>query len=90
MTTMIQPEQEARAVLMARLTRLDLEAIDQAEQLAEKLKSLNPSQVRGLANALGVGPDRRTFQARRAELARFLAWRAHRANDDEAAWTKQV
>lgn len=90
MGTSISPEQEARAVLMARLTGLRKEAILKAEDLTEALSDLSASQVRGLVNALGIGPGRRTAGARRGELARFLAWRAHRSAGEGASWVNQV
>lgn len=84
----ITPEHEARAAFMAQAVQLYREIVIRAERLAQELKEVPSSQVRGLTNALGSGPERRTLDARRSSLASFLAWRAHR--DNEAAWVDAV
>lgn len=82
------PGQKARAAFMGQAERLSRQILLRAESVAENLSAASPSHVRGLINAFGSGPGRRTPAARRASLATFLAWRAHR--DAEAAWVEAV
>jgi hypothetical protein len=82
----ITPERKARALLSLQLAELRRDAVIRAEKLAEIGCKVSPTQINGLANALGVGPQRRTPDRRRQELARYLAWRAYRASEKKGAW----
>ncbi len=86
-TSAIQPAQWARAQLAAAGLTLNHEATQAAQALAAAGVGINPSQLRGLVNALGAGPNRRQPAERRRELARYLAWRASRAKS-HAGWDR--
>jgi hypothetical protein len=47
---------------------------------------LSATSVQGLVNALGAGPGRRRPGERLDSLKRYLAWRRHRAGEDDP-WT---
>lgn len=74
----LTPAQVARIRLAPHFANLQVEFQARAGQLAAELGALNPSQLRGLANALSGGDQRSPTQQRRS-LAEFLAWRALRA-----------
>ena len=84
--TSISPDQEARAFVLARLVGLRTVARREAVELANSYSNLSASQIRGLTNAVGPGPGRRTPADRRRELARFLAWQTHRATGEGVSW----
>jgi len=76
--TTLTPAQVARIRLTPDFANLQVEFQARAAQLAAELGALNPSQLRGLANALSGGDQRSPTQQRRS-LAEFLAWRVLRA-----------
>lgn len=80
----IEPVQRAKALLAPAALRLDLIAQQAAQAVAAAGLGVSASQVRGLANALAAGPQRRTLASRRMALARYLVWRARRAKPGDA------
>jgi hypothetical protein len=62
-------------------------AQEKACALAAAGLGVSATQIHGLANALGAGPQRRTPAQRRLALARYLAWRASRAKDT-GGWSR--
>ncbi len=78
-TSTVQPTQRARALLARAGLTLNHEATQAAQALVAAGVGVNPSQLRGLVNALGAGPARRQPAERHRELARYVAWRATRA-----------
>lgn len=64
-----------------------------AEELVERLEirsnDFSPASVRGLVNAVGAGPGRRQPKERLDSLKRYLAWRKHRAGEDNP-WNRAV
>jgi len=82
------PEQRATALLTADQAELQRLAVLSAERLAAAVAAVGGSQIRGLDNALGAGPERRAPQARLAELAAYLAWRGHRAAKSGGGWAQ--
>jgi hypothetical protein len=81
------PNHKAQVLLGPARVALCQRAALEAQMLAEQGAMVNTSQIRGLVNALGLGPGRRKPEQRRMELARYLAWRAHRASEN-GGWAR--
>ncbi|MCE7987663.1 MAG: hypothetical protein DYG89_41390 [Caldilinea sp. CFX5] len=74
---LLTPAQTLHLRLTPSFEQLRIEFQERARQVAPALQTLNPTQLRGLVNALTGG--RRTPREQRRALAEFLAWRALRA-----------
>lgn len=81
------PHKRAWALLGPAALTLQREAQEKASVLAAAGLGVSATQIHGLANALGAGPQRRTPAQRRLALARYVAGRVSRAKG-EGGWPR--